>query len=574
MNKQIIYLIFISLLLSCQIKQDISKDQIVTICNPMDIRYRFCIEEPSRREAADPTVVSYRDLYFLFASKSGGYWYSDDLSKWNFIETEEIPIEEYAPTVIKIDDILYFLASSNEKSTIYKSDNPMSGHWTVAVEELEFPVWDPAFFLDNDKRLYLYWGCSDKNPIYGIELDYKNDFAFIGKPHALIKGNTNEHGWEVPGDNNQLKETNPWIEGAWMNKYQGKYYLQYSGPGTEFKSYSDAVYTSDYPLGPFKLQDHNPFSSKPEGFASAAGHGSTFQDKHGNYWHIATSTISVKHIFERRLVLYPTFFDSEGVMYCSTSFGDYPFIIPNKKIENAKDGFPEWMLLSYHKPLTVSSELDSFPALNMNDENLRTYWAAKSGNPNEFVSIDLGDKYDVYAIQINFAEHLTEIYGRQKGLSYQYLIEYSNDNRNWKLLIDQSNNQTDESHDYHQLLEKINCRYLRIKNIKVPSGNIAISGFRVFGKGSGQKPELPKNFTVIRKEDRREAKLSWQTSKKAIGYQISYGIAKDKLYQKHLVYQNTSLDIRNLNTNLNYYFTIEAFNENGIISDGEILNIE
>ncbi len=154
--------------------------------------------------------------------------------------------------------------------------------------------------------MYLYWGCSNENPIYGVELDYKNNFSFIGEPKELIHANPSEHGWEVPGDYNTRKETNPWIEGAWINKYKDKYYLQYSGPGTEFKSYSDGVYIADNPLGPYTIQQHNPFAYKPEGFAAGAGHGSTFKDKSGNYWHIGTATISIKHMFERRLMLFPT----------------------------------------------------------------------------------------------------------------------------------------------------------------------------------------------------------------------------------------------------------------------------
>ena len=69
-----------------------------------------------------------------------------------------------------IGETVYFLASSNEKSTIYKSNDPLSGEWSVAVEELEIPVWDPAFFVDEDGRLYMFWGCSDVNPIFGVEI--------------------------------------------------------------------------------------------------------------------------------------------------------------------------------------------------------------------------------------------------------------------------------------------------------------------------------------------------------------------------------------------------------------------
>jgi beta-xylosidase len=128
----------------------------LTFCNPIDISYRFCLDEPSRREAADPSIVWFKDRYFLFASKSGGYWHSNDLVDWTFIETNEIPVEEYAPTAIAIQDTLYFLASSNEKSTLYKSSDPLRGKWSVAREQLDRPVWDPAFYLDDDKKLYLY----------------------------------------------------------------------------------------------------------------------------------------------------------------------------------------------------------------------------------------------------------------------------------------------------------------------------------------------------------------------------------------------------------------------------------
>ncbi|UCH14623.1 MAG: family 43 glycosylhydrolase [Bacteroidales bacterium] len=548
----------------CSSPEEINK-RIRTICNPVDISYRFRPEEPSRREAADPSIVYFKDAYYLFASMSGGYWHSNDLTEWTFIETNEIPTEEYAPTAISLEDTIYFLASSGIKSTIYKSTEPKTGRWNIAKDSLFSPVWDPAFFQDDDGRLYLYWGCSNMNPIYGIELDYNNNFTPIDEPVSLIFANPDDYGWEVPGDYNTIYSNPPWIEGAWMNKFNGIYYLQYAGPGTEFKSYSDGVYISENPLGPYKLADHNPFAYKPEGFAAGAGHGSTFTDKYGNYWHIGTITISVKHIFERRLGLYPTFFDDEGVLFTSTKYGDYPVIIPDKKIESSKDIFPEWMLLSYNKEVTVSSFIDSLPPVNITDENIRTYWAANTGNDTEWAGIDLNGEYDVYAIQINFAEHNTNIYGRQDGLCYQYTVEVSKDNRKWEMLIDKSDNQTDNSHDYTHLGQKASCRYIRIKNRKVPGGNFALSGFRVFGKGTGNKPETVNQLDITRNPDnRRSVLLKWDKSENATGYNISYGIDKNKLYHNYFVYSDTSLTINSLNTKQEYYFTIESFNENGI----------
>src|SRR5260221_9695132 len=83
-----------------------------TICNPVNLNYRFCLDTPSRREAADPTVINFKNEYYLFASKSGGYWHSTNLIQWDLITTKDLPLEDYAPTAVVIDDTVYFMASS------------------------------------------------------------------------------------------------------------------------------------------------------------------------------------------------------------------------------------------------------------------------------------------------------------------------------------------------------------------------------------------------------------------------------------------------------------------------------
>jgi len=565
MKKIYIAIALIGSLMSCQSSQPSGQHHVITICNPVDLSYRFCLDEPSRREAADPTIIRFRDTYFLFASKSGGYWHSKDLKDWVLIETTQLPVEEYAPTVIALQDTLYFLASSNEKSTVYKSADPLTGNWTVACAQLNQPVWDPAFFHDDDDRLYLYWGCSNANPLYGVEVDYKNNFAFVGEPKELKHANPEQFGWEVPGDYNTLLKQRPWIEGSWMNKHQGKYYLQYSGPGTEFKSYADAVYVSDSPLGPFTPQAHNPMAYKPEGFAAGAGHGSTVADAYGNYWHIGTITVSQKHMFERRLGLFPAFFDEQGNLYTVTKYGDYPMIIPDKKINRAEDIFPGWMLLSYKKQVTVSSAIDSLPATNSTDENIRTYWSAQTGNAGEYATIDLGEEQDVYAVQINFAEHNTKLKGRSKNTFHRYVVEYSVNGVDWKVLMDKSKNETDNTHVYQQLAQMISCRYLKITNGQVPDGTFAISDFRVFGNGKGEVPEQVEKLEAKRNAaNTRSVTLTWEPSSNATGYVINYGVAENQLYNSYMVYADTQVTINSLDADKKYFFAIEAFNENGI----------
>jgi hypothetical protein len=543
-----------------------------TICNPLNLSYRFCLDKPSRREAADPAIVLFKDEYYLFASKSGGYWHSTDLVNWDFITSAELPFEDYAPAVVAIKDTLYFMASGSAPVSIFKTSEPKSGKWKVASAAFPIGITDPDLFLDDDGRLYFYYGCSNSNPIYAVELDPVT-LNPKSKPVECFNSNKDKYGWEQTGDYNNNTDR-PWIEGSWMTKHNGKYYLQYAVPGTQYKSYCDGVYIADNPLGPFKVAEHNPFSYKPGGFIAGAGHSCTFQDKYGNYWHITTMTISKKHMFERRLGLFPVFFDNDGTFYTYTGFGDFPFSIPDRKISGPDELFPYWMLLSYKKPVEVSSELQGCPKNQAVDEEIRTYWSAKTGNKGEWISIDLLKESVINAIQINFAENQTQLFNRSPKIYYQYLLEYSDDNKTWKQLVDKTTNKTDIPHDYIQLSTPLKARYIRLTNYHVPDGTFALSGFRIFGNGQGKKPEAVRNFSIMRTQtDKREVRIKWEKNIDVTGFNIRYGTQKDKLYNNFEVLGTDSLTIRSLNSELKYYFVIDAFNENGVAKGNTIVMV-
>jgi hypothetical protein len=359
-----------------------------------------------------------------------------------------------------------------------------------------------------------------------------------------------------------------------MTKYKDKYYLQYAAPGTQFKSYCDGVYMADKPLGPYKLATNNPFSSKPEGFIDGAGHSSTFKDKYGNYWHISTLTISQKHMFERRLGLFPTFFDKDGTLYTYTVFGDFPFTIPQKKISSPNELLIQGMLLSYKKPVEVSSELAGHSKSFVNDEDVRSYWSAQTGNKGEWITIDLEKQCKVNAVQINFAENNTKILGRNPKIYYRYLLEYSDDNKSWKTLEDKRLNNTDVPHDYIQLLTAVKGRFIRLTNYYIPDGTFSLSDLRIFGKAQGNLPSIVENFSIVRNQnDKREVKLKWSKKPEDVGYNIRYGSQPDKLYHSWQVLGVDTLTIRNLNRLQEYYFTIDAFNGTGVKKGDKVVMI-
>lgn len=555
---RILSLVLLFLLIQSCDQQEIQQS---TFCNPLNLNYRYQLDEPSRREAADPSVIRFNDKYFVFASKSGGYWASDDLVNWKFIKSTDLPIEDYAPAAVVMDDAVYFMALDRR---FYKTTNPLDGHWQAVGDSLIVSAEDPDLFLDDDGRLFLYHGLSNVNPIYGVELDTKSLMP-IGPMKELFNSNNVLFGWERRGDYNTA-DVRPYIEGAWMTKHNGKYYLQYAVPGTQFKCYADGTYISDSPLGPFKVAENNPFSYKPEGFIAGAGHGSTFQDEWGNYWHMATMTISVKHKFERRLGLFPAFFDNDGTFYTYTAFGDFPHVVPNKKMANPKDYKVAGMLLSFRKPVEVSSSEAEHPKEYAVNENVREYWSAASGKKGEWITVDLENECQISSVQINFADEGTNILGRPDSLIYyQYLLEYSKDKNKWETLANKSNNKTECPHDYIELENKISARYVRLTNYHVPAGKFAISGLRIFGKGNGELPKAVTSFSVVRDtEDPCIATLKWEKGKGAIGYNIRYGTQPEKLYLNYQVFDTDSLILRSLSRLQQYYFAVDAFNENGI----------
>lgn len=371
-------------------------------CNPLDLGYRYqhMMENGKRiayREAADPTLIYFKGVYYLFASMSGGFWHSSDLTDWKYHTNRDLLIYDYAPDVRQVGEYLYFCASRRgENCPILRTKDPLSD--TFEQVSAPFDFWDPDIFCDDDGRVYLYWGCGNTDPIYGIEMD-PDTMLPIGERRELIFEQADTLGYERCGENGNVppKETSPvyqalkpfvnpatgelqlpqalpagggfnreklvkmfrsigkpYIEGAFMTKHNGKYYLQYASPATQFNTYCDGVYVADAPLGPFTLQQSNPFSSKPGGFMQGAGHGSTIQDADGNFWHASTMRVSVNHDMERRVGLFPAGVDADGVLFCNQNFADYPLCIPDGKFDPWSVR-PACMLLSYQKPTAASS---------------------------------------------------------------------------------------------------------------------------------------------------------------------------------------------------------------------------
>ncbi len=546
-----------------------------TYCNPMNISYNF---EPynnntraggSFRSSADPMALMYGDECYLFSTNQDGFHYSKNLTDWEFarasFKRRPTDDDQCAPAAFVSGDTLFYTGSTYEGLPIWYSTHPKSGKFRRVVDRNVLPSWDPCLFLDDDGKLYLYYGSSNEYPLKGVQVS-RDDFYPVSKIYDVMALHPKEHGWERFGMNNDDEVTlPPFTEGAYMTKHNGKYYLQYGAPGTEFKVYADGVYVSDNPLGPFVYQKHNPMSYKPGGFVQGSGHGGTFADKDGNYWHVSTCMLSLKYKFERRIGLYPVGFDKDGIMYSSAAYGDYPNFNAESDIADPSARFSGWMLLSYGKPVSVSSTDSILSPSAVTDESMRTFWAARSGEPGEWAMVDLGGPRSVKALQINYYDYKTTQHDRADDLYHQYRVYASDNGEDWTLIVDKGDNDRDVPHDYVELQAPLEARYIKLENRHMPSGNFCLSGLRVFGLDeSAGAPEAVKGFEVARsKADPRNAMITWKETPGAYGYNIYYGIEPDKLYNAITVYGAQEYDMRGLDRDTDYFFAIEALSESG-----------
>lgn len=552
----------------------------LTFCNPINLNYQYQSDYNGSREAADPAVVVFKGEYWLFASHNDGYWYSPDLYDWTYVQVDvtdpvQSEFRKFAPATMVIGDTLY--VTHSQSGAFLKTTDPKDpDKWVSLGKPFQGYEWgDPAWLYDDpaeggDGYVYAIQGTSPTAPIVVMKFDPNNNMKMVAGPVECLRMDLANHGWEISGDNNTNFNGRPFLEGGWLNKYDGKYYLTYALPGTADASYADGCYVADDPMGPYTYCEHSPVIRKASGFVRGAGHGCLFEDMQGNWWKVDTVALSVNTGFERRLAIFPAIFDEEGDLYSNTVFGDYPTYRPTKSEDPFYATGPDWTLLSYGKEVTTSSDLNRGKSgKKAVDENMRTWWSAETGDVGEWLQLDLGDLYAVWSVQVNFADQDTEDnFNRRDGdFSYKYLLEFSQDGETWYTIADRTENDTETSHDYYEFAKKLGVRYLRVTNKgAVPQkGKFAISDLRVFGDPVGIQPAKVEDFKVQRYvEDERSVSISWDLVPGAQGYIIRFGTEEDQLFNHQQVIAGNGFTLHCLNMGVDYYFTVDSYGEGGV----------
>jgi xylan 1,4-beta-xylosidase len=438
---------------------------------------------------ADPTVLRHRGKYYLVPT-GGLLWTSENLVDWEY---HRVTLPEgrgvTAPHMVEYQGFLYLTGNA---TGLYRSKDPM-GPWEYFGDFQDdtgkrFSPFDPMIFVDEDGRPYLYDSGGATAGIFGVELDSKDLRRFAGPRQHLFRFQSS-HLWERCGDLNEYSELG-WLEGPWMTKDRGTYYLQYSGCGTDWKSYAVGVYTSHKPLGPFTYAPNNPILVHRHGLINGTGHHCTVEGPDGNLWMIYTLLYRNWNRFERRIGLDPVGFDPQGNMFVKGP-SETPQYVPGVKQDPWAGNDNGSIPVSIDKWIFArSSERPGRSATYAFDNNVRTWWEPTEDDAQPWLMLDLGtanptdpvQEFTIDSVRILFSDaYLNVAEGVVPG-PHPYTLEVSADAKDFKRVLDKTQNRKDHNIEFDEI-EAVRCRYVRLtvtgRPNKVPVG---ILEFTVFGK--------------------------------------------------------------------------------------------
>lgn len=420
---------------------------------------------------ADPSIVEYQGRYYLYATIDSwggpelGLWESEDFVNWQ-MHRLNWPTKEactsstshgsmvWAPAVVQgPDGRFYMYVSVGSEIWAGVAEHP-TGPWQNALqtdeplircqqEQLNIHTIDADCFIDDDGRIWLYWGSG---------WDYKDGRCLVAELDTDMVTFISE-----------FKDITPehYFEGPHMIKRNGQYYLMYSDGRVYDDSYAIYYSRSDSPTGPFELGPNNPLlvSDRPR---NIFGPGHHWVLNHGRQDYIVyhRHSIPYQEPMTRQICIDELNYDDQGNMLKITP--THRGIGPLGTAESRQRD-----LAAGKRVRACCHESNFQPAYIVND-NYATRWQAKPGNWPCWVEIDLGQLYDVEQVEIEF---------EYPYLPYSYKVEYADEQDNWQLYSDRRDEPRIGSP--HRVSSGARARYLRVTVFQTPGNEHPASIWRV-----------------------------------------------------------------------------------------------
>jgi hypothetical protein len=426
------------------------------------------------RELADPTGLWFEGKWYLYPSCDMAWVSADEGRTWQHHPLNVRDIG-YAPTVVQHRGRFLLMASDSQ---IYTGPTPLGPFEPIGT--LTMPAiaglpgqTDPMLFSDGDGRLFYYWGCTPHSGIWGVELDATDPTRVIGQPKELIPFQPDIYAWEHLGSHNQNPLTG-WMEGAWMLKQNGRYYLTYSVGGTQYRTYSMGCYVSDSPLGPFLPQKHNPIFRSTEGLITGTGHGSIVAGPRDHLWVFYTIFAGAVHGFERRVGLDRAEIDGAGELFVPGATST-PQTLPGAEPAAA------WLPLNEGEPTLGSSDAANSAGRFAADNSMMTWWLPADDDAAPTLTTQFPARALVQAVRVIWRDvGLDTTHGILPG-PFRYRIEVETAPGTWSTIIDRTQSTEDLLIDYRECPPTSALRARLVVVGHPPGIRPAVAEFTVFG---------------------------------------------------------------------------------------------
>lgn len=459
---------------------------------------RFCNPLPmpvgeGGNAAGDVTVIEEGGKYYMYCT-GGGTWVSEDLVDWTFHQVKGVPV---APDIVKYNGKFYL---SGNNDSLFVSKSPLGPFENLGPFKNTGPIedgWNGGFdtkiFIDDDNTPYLFWPGRGISGIYGVKLDPDDLTRFAGKPTHLFGFNP-MHAWERYGERNEYPGV-AWIEGPWIIKRNGIYYLEYSASGTQWKTYAEGYYTASSPLGPYSYAPNNPLLCKTEGLVTGTAHGSIVKGPDGEWYQFYTIVLS-NPPGGRRIGMDKIVFDGEGWMSCVVT--DTPQPAPLAK--DAVSSIPVTInkMRAMNALSKVSSEQPGYPAAYAVDDYSGTLWLPSADDREPYLLIELSPATRFDVVQLFDVDGMRIMFGNANGRwwrmpgaplpVYKYKLEVSMDGEHFDTVVDKTQNAVSRDNVFEDFAP-VNCRFVKLTVTGWPEDTpLGIIDFTVFGHPSGHLP--------------------------------------------------------------------------------------
>ena len=267
---------------------------------------------------ADPFILYHNNVYYSYGTNHADgvlVYESQDLHSWKLVENgrESFALKKediwgdkwfWAPEVYFLKDRFLIYLTSDYHISCAESSAPTGPF----VQKVKQPMSagerriDNHLFIDDDGKGYCFFSrCLDTfggSAIWAVEVE--SDYMTV-KEDTLFRCLGRTEPWEMV--------QNAIVEGPFVIKHDGKYYLTYSANDYKSHDYAVGYAVADNVKGPYVKIEKAPILHRPANMVGA-GHHSFFTDKEGKLRIVFHVHNSETKIHPRYVVIGDVFFEN------------------------------------------------------------------------------------------------------------------------------------------------------------------------------------------------------------------------------------------------------------------------